>query len=294
MEYVVNYMDVGIEPAEWARRREGQGWDLLSVADHRASLHRPFPHVWVAIGAMAAATSSARLTTSFVNNLFRSPVEVAQAALAAQQASGGRFELGLGAGWARDEIEAAGERFPEPAERAGRFAEAARIVRELTRTGTCRFEGEHHRIDVDGIGPLSDPPPPLVVSVGGPRTVREVTPHADRVEIKASSPATRGGALDLAALAAVGDEHLVEMIERVRAVDADVPLGMFVLCDVGDDERHRRAADALGGSLHGRFHGPAGKVAEGLAWLGELGITRCQLSPRDDAAFDLLAPRLLG
>ena len=57
MEYVTNLMDVSVNPGEWARQREDEGWDVLSVADHFYTDHRPFPHVWVAVTAIAAATS---------------------------------------------------------------------------------------------------------------------------------------------------------------------------------------------------------------------------------------------
>ena len=293
MEYVVNYMDVAIDPVEWARRREGQGWDLVSVADHFFT-GRPFPHVWVTAGAIAAATERVGITTAFVNNLFRNPVEVAQASLMMQSVSDGRFELGLGAGWMRAEMEAAGMRFPEPGERAGRFAEAVQIVRSITRTGACTFDGAHYSIDIEGVGPLPDAPPPIVASVGGPRTVREVTPHCDRVEIKASSASTRGGALDFGVMATVTDQHLVDMIARVRAVDPDVGIGMFVLCNAGVDAQTRQLEELLGDGLYGRFYGVPDKIVENMAWLGELGITRCQISPHSDATFDALAPLLFS
>lgn len=293
MEYVVNYMDVSLDPVEWARRREAQGWDLVSVADHFFT-GRPFPHVWVTAGAIAAVTERVRITTGFVNNLFRSPVEVAQATLMMQSVSGGRFELGLGAGWMRDELEGAGMRFPDPPERAARFAEAAEIIRSIVHTGGSSFDGEHYSVDIVGLGPLSDPPAPLVASVGGPRTVREVTPHCDRVEIKASSASTRGGALDFGVMATVPDDHLVDMIARVRAADPQIGIGMFVLCNAGADDSVRQMESMLGDGLYSRFYGAPEKIVENLAWLGELGITRCTIAPHDDATFDLLAPLLFG
>ncbi|MEM9037250.1 MAG: LLM class flavin-dependent oxidoreductase [Actinomycetota bacterium] len=290
MEYVTNYMDVSIDATEWAKRREDQGWDILSVADHFFTSTRPFPHVWVTASALATATTRPRITTAFVNNLFRSPVEVAQASLMMQQVSGGRFELGLGAGWAKAEIVEAGMTYPEPRDRAGAFAESARIIRSLLHTGACEFSGDYYEVSTEHLGPVTDPPPLLVGSVGGPRTVREVTPHCDRVEIKASSASTRGGALDMAAMATIGDDHLVSMIDRVRAVDPEIGIGMFVLCNVGDDETTKRMEQLLGDSLYGRFYGSPSKVAEGMAWLEELGVSRCQVSPVDDASFDRLAP----
>lgn len=294
MRYVTNFMDASLDPTEWARRREGQGWDILSVADHFYTPGHPFPHSWVTAAALATATERATITTAFTNNLFRSPVEVAQAALMLQRVSDGRFELGLGAGWAKAEMVDAGMAYPEPRDRAGAFIESVQVVRSLMHTGTCRFSGDYYRIDVEDLGPVSDDPPLLVGSVGGPRTVRGVTPHCDRVEIKASSASTRGGAVDMGLMAQITDDHLIDMIERVRAVDPDIGIGMFVLCNAGDDERTKSIEAMMGDGLYGRFYGSPAKVAENMAWLEELGISRCQVSPLDDASFDRLAPVIYG
>jgi alkanesulfonate monooxygenase SsuD/methylene tetrahydromethanopterin reductase-like flavin-dependent oxidoreductase (luciferase family) len=290
MEYVTNLMDATVQPGEWARRREDQGWDVLSVADHFFTSGRPFPHVWVTASAVATATTRVRVTTAFVNNLLRNPVEVAQAALTLQHVAGGRFELGLGAGWARAEIEQSGLSYPEPRDRAGAFIESVRIVRSLLDTGQCDFDGDYYTVHVKDLGRRPGPPPPLIGSVGGPRTVRGVTPHCDRIEIKAASPSTRGGDVDMAAMAAIPDEHLVDLIHRVRAVDPDIGVGMFLFCNVGEDRLTRDLEAMMGDGLYSRFYGAPEKVAEGIAWLGELGISRCQISPIDDASFDRLAP----
>lgn len=294
MEYVTNLMDVGVHPGEWARQREDEGWQVLSVADHFFTDHRPFPHVWVSAAAIAAATTTVKVTTAFTNNLLRSPVEVAQAALQLQNLSHGRFELGLGAGWAKGEIERSGMTYPEPRDRAGAFIESVQIVRSLLHTGACTFRGDYYDIDVTHLGPVCDPPPLLVGSVGGPRTVKNVTPHLDRVEIKASSASTRGGALDLAVMAHIPDDHLLDMIARIRAVDPDIELGMFVLCNAAEDDFTRGLTKTMGENLYSRFFGPPGHVVEGLAWLAEQGISRAQLSPFDDTSLDRLAPLLLA
>jgi len=292
MEFVCNFMTAEAHPATWARQREAEGWDLISVADHFFSSTRPFPHVWVTAAAMAQATDTVGVTTAFVNNLFRSPVEVAQAALEMQMVAEGRFELGLGAGWAREEIEAAGMVYPSPGLRAGAYAESAEVVRSLIHSGSCHFSGEHYQIDIDMLGPLSPTPPLLVGSVGGPRTIREVTPHCDRVELKPASAATRDGAVDMELMAAVRDDDLIELIARVRDVDPDIELGVFLLCNVADDARTNAIASSMGDGLYHRFFGSAEKFADGIAWLESVGISRCQISPFDDSSFDRLAPVL--
>jgi len=292
VEYVTNLMDVRVNPGEWARIREAEGWHVLSVADHFFADTRPFPHVWVTAAAIAEATTDVKLTTSFTNNLLRSPVEVAQAALQMQNVAEGRFELGLGAGWARDEVERAGMAYPAPRDRAGAFIESVQIVRSLLHTGASTFDGEYYQIDVLRLGPISDTPPPLVGSVGGPRTVRGVTPHVDRVEINASSASTRGGGLDMGIMAQIPNDHLIDMIAQVRAVDPDIELSMFVLCNAAEDEYTRGLTQKMGSNLYSRFFGPPGHVVEGLEWLREQGISRAQLSPLDDSSLDRLAPLL--
>lgn len=295
MDYVVNLMETEPDPREWARRREAEGWQVLSVADHFFTTNRPYPHIWVTATAMAMATTTARVTTSFANNLFRSPVEVAQAGLQLARLSDGRFDLGLGAGWAADEAVGGGLEYPSAGVRAGRYAEAVQIVRQLLHEGSCTFSGAHYSIDVPALGPLLDRPPALVGSVGGPRTIREVTPHLDRVELKPQSAATRGGALDISMLGTITEAHVHELIDRVRTVRPDIELGMFVLCSAGDDAATTHMRDAIaagGGGLFERFFGPPEHVAEGLAWLAELGFTRAQLSPPSGATFERLAPVL--
>jgi alkanesulfonate monooxygenase SsuD/methylene tetrahydromethanopterin reductase-like flavin-dependent oxidoreductase (luciferase family) len=296
VRFTVNLLGVESDPAAWARDHERAGWQALSVADHMYTSRHAYPHVWVSATAMAMATTAVTISTAFVNNLFRTPVEVAQAALQLQRVSGGRFELGLGAGWADDEVTGSGLRYPPPGERAGMFAESAQIIRALVHDGACEFHGEHYDIDIPRIGPVTEVPPPLVGSVGGPRTIREVTPHLDRVELKAQSAATKGGSLDLDVMARIPDEHLVELIDRVRDVRPEIEISMFVLLSVGDDPVTTRVGDAMraGGGLFRRFFGAPEHVAEGIAWLESLGISSVSLSAMTPHSLAALAPHVLS
>ena len=295
MEYVANFMTCDLDPAAWAAEREAEGWQVLGCADHIRTDRRSYPHVWVTLATMAAAARRPLLTTSFANNLLRSPVEFAQAALQMQAVSGGRFEAGLGAGWTRDEIVGAGLAYPEAPERADRYAEAMTVVRALLRDGACRFTGAHYDIDTPLIGPRPPQgPPPLVASLGGPKTIRTVAPLVDRVELKLISSATRDGALQLPLLADVPRRHLTDLVSRVRAVNADAPLGVFILCNVGDDEATRSVERVLGDSFLGGFFGSAAKVADSMRALAAEGIARVQVSPFTDASFPPLAAELFG
>ena len=291
MDISPNLVEDGVDPVAWARQREAEGWPVLSASDHLWDPGRAYPHWAVTLTQLAMATQRPRITSSFANNLLRSPVEFAQASLALQRASGGRFEAGLGAGWSRGEVEGIGDRYPDAPERAGRYREAMAILRSLFDDGACSFRGEHYRVEVPTIGPAVAPPP-LVASVGGPRTIRELTPLVDRVELKVSSGATRGGTLDLGVLASIDVEHLDRLIALVRAVDADIPIGVFIMAGCGEHPRVGALAQALGDGLMGSFVGEPVAVAERILALAERGLDRVQLTPYTPDTIELLAPHL--
>ena len=284
------------QPGAWAKAKEAQGWHGICASDHLFLGDHRYPHVFVTAMAMAGATERITVTTSFANNLFRSPVEFAQAALALQMFSGGRFEAGLGAGWAAAEMRAMGMAYPDGPTRVSLYVEALQIAAALIRTGQCRFSGEHYRIDIAGesaIGPTPATPPPLIASAGGPRALREVTPLVDRVEIKASARGTRGGALDLATVATVTEDEVKRNVERVKAIDAAKPLGIFLLVAAGEAPEVMALKGLFGNGYLGQFVGHADEVARSLENLATLGIDRVQLTELAPGSHDELAERLL-
>jgi alkanesulfonate monooxygenase SsuD/methylene tetrahydromethanopterin reductase-like flavin-dependent oxidoreductase (luciferase family) len=292
IECAPNLVDAAVDPVGWASAREAEGWPVLAAADHLWDGTRAYAHWAVTLTQFAMATTRPVITSSFANNLLRSPVEFAQAALSLQRASGGRFEAGLGAGWAESEITGIGQHYPTPGDRAGRYAEAMHVVRELFRHGTCSFQGEFVRVEVPMIGPAVETPPPLVASVGGPRTIREVVPLVDRVELKLSSGATRGGSLDVTRLVDVDLAHLDELVERVRSVRTDIPIGVFLMVGCGDHPRVHGLASMLGDSFMGSLVGEPEAVAEVILSLADHGIDRAQLTPYTPDTLPLLAPHL--
>jgi alkanesulfonate monooxygenase SsuD/methylene tetrahydromethanopterin reductase-like flavin-dependent oxidoreductase (luciferase family) len=152
MQFFPNYNAARAErPADWARAREAEGWHGLAASDHFVTLGLAYPHLWVALTEMACATRAIPITSSFANNLFRSPVEFAQASLSLNRAASGRFEAGLGAGWVEDEIVRIGWRFPE---RAGQHR-GVQIVRELLHGAQVRWRALPHRHRRPGLADLA-------------------------------------------------------------------------------------------------------------------------------------------
>lgn len=294
MEFIANLVESGVDPGRWARAREAEGWHGVAVADHVSDRGRTYPHVWVAATAMAAATERVLVTTAFANGLLRSPVDAAHAALALQQVAGGRFELGLGAGWSRAEIEASGLRFPPPGERVERYEEAIRIVRALLHDGSCRFQGRHFDVDLGPLGPPVDQPPALVASLGGPRSIAAIAPLVDRVEAKLTASVTRTGAVDYGAFATIDEDHVRSLVDRIRSVAPEVPISTFVQFGCGPSERVERMVRDLGDSLMGQFVGSAGRVADAVHRLERFGFDRVLLTPYTDDSLERIAPDLLA
>lgn len=295
MEFFPNYNAGRLEtPGDWARAREAEGWHGVAASDHFMTMNLTFPHLWVALTEMAFATRAIPLTSSFANNLFRSPVEFAQAALTLNRVANGRFEAGLGAGWIEDEIVRVGWRFPTSPERAGAYIEAMQIVRELLHAGRCRFAGKHYQIDVEapGLAGLSPTPPLLVGSAGGPRTLREIPRFVDRIEVQPNAAATRGGAVDPTRQAAIGEADVRDAIARVRRVREDVPIGLFALIGVVPAEEVAAFRAPFGDGFVARFMGEARTVAQALCDLEGLGIDRVQLTEMAPGSLERLRPHL--
>lgn len=279
---------------QWAQAREAEGWDGVSTVDHVVSTGRPWPHLFVTLARLAAATQRVRVAAAYGNNLARSPVEFAQAALSLQEMSGGRHEAALGSGWDRTEIEAMGLPFSPPAARARRYLEAITIVRSLLHTGSCEFDGEFYRVHIAGVGPVVPVPPPLAASCAGPWTIRHIAPLVDRVELAAPGPENffRDGFFDLAKLPSATRHRLREAVGQVRQVNADVPIWAGLFVAVGADEATAPFKDLYAGTVFDGLAGSAGQVAETLHSFAEDGIAGITVMPMLPGSIEKLAPAL--
>ncbi|MEU9842893.1 TIGR03621 family F420-dependent LLM class oxidoreductase [Actinomadura sp. NPDC048032] len=289
----------GAELAGTARRAEELGYDVLTLRDHFVA--EPFGEQlapMVALASAAAATSTLRLGTMVLSNDFRHPVMLAKEAATLDHLSGGRFELGLGAGWLREEYAAAGMPFDPPGTRVGRLAESLRILRGLLSGEKTSFTGEHYTIDGLTVFPRPEQRPPLVVGAGSRRMLGIAGRYADTVGILPR-------ALPEGTISDELSERLPDTIARkvdwVReaAGDRDVELSMMVTPAFGPDPRRAAAKVAVmrgwGASstelvlgMPSQFVGPPEHIAEQmLARRDRFGFTYYQVS---DAAMEAFAP----
>ncbi|HVQ96976.1 MAG TPA: TIGR03621 family F420-dependent LLM class oxidoreductase [Mycobacteriales bacterium] len=162
-----------------ARRAESIGYSGLVLPDHLIGQHAPAP----VLATVAAVTERLRIGT-FVSNVdLRHPAVLAQDFASLDVLSGGRLQIGIGAGWNRPEYDAIGLRFDRPAVRTARLAEAITVLKGCFADGPFSFAGEHYTItDYDaGPKPVQRPHPPLFVGGGGRRTLTLAGQQADIV-----------------------------------------------------------------------------------------------------------------
>ena len=169
-----------------ARHAEATGWDGVWVADHFMGNAGPAPvevptlEAGSVVAALAAAVPRVRIGTLVYGNTYRHPAVLANMAATVDQVSGGRFVLGLGAGWQVNEHEQYGIDLPPVGERVGRFDEAIQIVRSLLAEPTTTFEGRHYRLT----DALCEPKPvqdrlPILVGAKGDRMIGIAARFAD-------------------------------------------------------------------------------------------------------------------
>lgn len=159
-----------------ARLAERTGFDSVWVSDHLfldwAKYGGPDDaqgslECWTTMAALAAATERMRVGSLTTCNDFRNPALLAKMASTLDVLSGGRLEVGLGAGWYEPEYRAAGIDFDPPATRIRRLGEAVEIVQRLLTGEELTFKGDHYTIDgaICRPRPVQDPRPR--VWVGG-------------------------------------------------------------------------------------------------------------------------------
>jgi len=163
---------------EWqdiARKAEDLGFGTLLVADHFGRQVAPIP----AAMAAAAATSRIRVGTFVLDNDFRHPAAVAKEAATAELLTGGRFELGIGAGWNPADYRKTGLTFEPAGTRVAKLEEAVQILRAFFAPGTDKvtFRGKHYQIE--GLEAAPKAQPRLMLGANGPRMLRLAAKHAD-------------------------------------------------------------------------------------------------------------------
>jgi F420-dependent oxidoreductase-like protein len=176
----------GQEGVTWEQWRalavacEEHGFEGLFRSDHYLSVmgrpERGSLDAWTTLAALAAMTSRIRLGTLVSPATFRHPSVLAKSAVTVDHVSGGRVELGIGAGWQEREHRAYGFPFPALGTRMDAMAEQIEIVARSFADEPFSFQGEHYSLeDLDALPkPLQRPRPPIIVGGRGGRRSLEL------------------------------------------------------------------------------------------------------------------------
>jgi probable F420-dependent oxidoreductase len=241
--------------ANLVQKAEDLGYATFLLADHFVN---EFPPI-VALMAAADATKRLRVGSFVFDNDFRHPVLLAKEVATLDLLSGGRFELGIGAGWHRREYEQVGLPFDSAGIRISRLEEAVHIIKAFFTQETVTFAGKYYTVtDVKAFPkPLQRPHPPLFMGGGGKRFLSLAGREADIIGLHLKvnddgtvEPSERSG------------EALAQKIawvrqaagERFEAIELNLLIGIIIIT-----QDQRQAAEELI-----RPHGKPGVTAEQL------------------------------
>lgn len=260
--------------AEQARRAEELGYSCMVMTDHLDARNGPL----VTITAAALATTSLRVGTLVLCNDYRHPVVLAKELATLDRISGGRLEIGIGAGWMTTDYEQAGLPKDRPGVRIARLAEAVSVLDGCFGDGPFDFAGEYYTISgLDAAPmPVQRPRPPLLMAGGGPRML---TLAAQRADIVAVNVNLRSGVIDESVATDATAEATDRKVALVRDVagdrfdDIELSVGVFIAA-ITDDRQSFAEALAPGFGLTveqalGAPHALFGTVDECIAALEE-------------------------
>jgi probable F420-dependent oxidoreductase len=231
------------DPVAASQRAEELGFDVVTISDHVGPGPSPLP----TLAAIAQGTSRIRVGTFVLNNDMRNPVQLAWEAATIDRLSGGRFELGLGAGHTPQEYAATGIAHHESKQRKHRLAESVEIIRGLVDGETVDHAGEHYRIDGARIDPAQQDHLPILVGGNGAELLGHAGAHADIIGLQGLGRTRPDGHrhkvkwdpewLDIQIdqiRAGAGDRfeqlELNALVQRVEITD-DHPAALAAICD---------------------------------------------------------------
>jgi F420-dependent oxidoreductase-like protein len=164
---------------------ERLGYHSVWLDDHLMYGASPMLECWTTLSALASATSTIRLGTMVTSNAFRNPALLAKMTATVDVISGGRLELGVGAGVQKEEHDSYGFPFPKLSIRIERLKESVEIIKKMWVQEKASYKGKHYYI-ADAVcepKPLQKPHPPITIGgCGEKHTLKVTAQHADRFD----------------------------------------------------------------------------------------------------------------
>jgi alkanesulfonate monooxygenase SsuD/methylene tetrahydromethanopterin reductase-like flavin-dependent oxidoreductase (luciferase family) len=290
---------LGFDPVGDAVAAEQAGFDGVRVIDHLFSGLAPdaphaVPHALAGLAAAAVATERVVLTQTMLAATMRHPAECAQAVASIDRISGGRAEIGLGAGWYQPEHTAMGLALGSPRDRVDRVVEAATICRRmLEQSGRVEFKGRFFRAVCEVEWEPTPHVPVVMVGASRPALLRGAARVANRIDLlevmNDGRPVLDGDHVN-------DVEHLQTRIDIARnaaaeagnAVVFSATMNIVVVQSPAERDRVRAELASMSSSSPQlldrellRAVDTADGVLERFARLAEIGIDRVHVRPRD-------------
>lgn len=224
---------------EKARKIEDLGFSSLFLPDHFGEQLSPIP----ALMSAADATTRLRVGSLVLDNDFKHPVVLAKEAASLDLLSGGRLELGVGAGWMKSDYDRSGIPFDTPAVRVDRLEESVRILKGLLAGEHVQFSGKHYQVDMIGKPqPAQQPRPPLLIGGGGKRVLQFAAREADIIGINFK---LAEGVVNPAALATGTGEATARKMRWIESAAGDryeqIELSSLVFAAIVTNDREKMA-----------------------------------------------------
>ena len=228
------------EWADFAKRVEDTGFDVLTMPDHFTQQLAPVPALMAAMD----ATTTLRTGALVFDNDYKHPVVLAKELATMDVLSDGRTEIGLGAGWMISDYEQAGIAYDSPKVRIDRFIEGIRVIKGAMSDGPFSFNGEHYSItNYEGFPkPVQRPCPPLLIGGGGKRVLTFAAKEADIIGINGTLTAGVVGPEALSTMTAESVDEKVAIVAQA-ATDAgrlhDIEMNIRTFFVKVTDEREK-------------------------------------------------------
>lgn len=208
-----------------AKRTEANGFDALTMPDHFNDQLAPIPALMTA----ADATTTLRVGALVWDNDYKHPVVLAKELATIDVLSGGRLEIGLGAGWMVSDYEQSGMTYDRAGVRIDRFIEGLDVIRGCMATELFSYAGKHYTItDYNGLPkPIQSPCPPILIGGGGKRVLTYAAQHADIIGINATLTAGAVGPEVIATMSAAAVDDKVAIVRgavggRVNNIEMNI------------------------------------------------------------------------
>ena len=247
-----------------------QAFTSVWFADHFMYEDVDINEAWTTATYAAALAPELQVGHLVLCNSYRQPSLVAKMSASLQALTGGRFVLGYGAGWKKDEYLAYGYDFPDAATRIAMMEEGLQVIKAMWRDEQATFHGRYYHVENAYCEPRPNPLPPIMIGGDGEQlTLRAVARHADWWNCFSQPPAVVRRKLDVLKQHCASEGRDFASIRKTWSGP--------VIIDRDHQAALKRAGDSLQGAKPPIVGDPAA-VAERIQELAELGIDLFQVA----------------